>query len=171
MVRNAPSVGDTPMRSTDLPDAETLMGPSHVGNGGNRETVYRDAASKTWLLWVKLDCLKSSDKLEPSPPSTPRLASSLGCSTIVFPSCEISHPGTWSMRPVTSRTDTLRQPENVTRDCTVGSPTRREAQGDGAAIVVGGVTSTHGDRESRLQGQVRQERWADEVVRYANAEC
>lgn len=146
------------MRSTDLPDAETLMGPSHVGNGGNRETVYRDAASKTWMLWVKLDCLKSSDKLEPSPPSTPRFASSLGSTTVVLPLWEISLPRTWSMRPITSRTDTLRHSNNVTRDRTVGSPTRREAQGDGAAIVVGGVTPTHGDRESRLQGQVRQER-------------
>lgn len=49
---------------------------------------------------------------------------------------------------------------NVLYDCTVGSPSRREAYGDGAAIVVGGVTSTQGDRESRSQGQGQQERKA-----------
>lgn len=64
------------------------------------------------------------------------------------------------MRPVTPRTDTLRLPDNVLYDCTVGSPSRREAYGDGAAIVVGGVTSTQGDRESRSQGEGQQEHQA-----------
>lgn len=68
------------------------------------------------------------------------------------------------------RTDTLTHPNNVSYDYIVGSPTRREAYGDGAAIVVGGVTSTSSDRESRLQGKVRQEQWVADHGRYANAE-
>ena len=35
----------------------------------------------------------------------------------------------------------------------VGSPTGREPQGDGVPIVVVGVTTHQGGRESRLQGQ------------------
>jgi hypothetical protein len=35
----------------------------------------------------------------------------------------------------------------------VGSPTGREPQGDGGLVVVAGVTTGHGRRESRLQGE------------------
>jgi len=30
----------------------------------NRETVYRRRRPKAWMIWVKLDCLKSNGKLE-----------------------------------------------------------------------------------------------------------
>ena len=37
-----------------------------------------------------------------------------------------------------------------------GSPTGRESYGDGVPMVVDGVTSIQGERESRLQGEVAQ---------------
>ena len=61
------------------------------------------------------------------------------------------------MRRFTSRTDTLRHSDNVSYDWTMGLPTGREPYGNGAAIVVGGVTTTHGDGESPSQGEGRQE--------------
>ena len=63
------------------------------------------------------------------------------------------------MRPIKPRTDTLSHPDNVIRDCTTGSPKGREPQGDGASIVVGGVTPTHGGWESQPQGEGKQELW------------
>lgn len=61
------------------------------------------------------------------------------------------------MRSLTLRTGTLTHPDNVTYDCTAGSPTGREAYGDGDSIVVGGVTTTQGDWESQSQGKGSQE--------------
>lgn len=52
------------MRPSDLPKGETCTGTSPVGEGANRETVYRRRRSKAWMIWVKLDCLKSNGKLE-----------------------------------------------------------------------------------------------------------
>lgn len=61
------------------------------------------------------------------------------------------------MRSLTLRTGTLTHPDNVTYDCTAGSPTGREAYGDGDSIVVGGVTTTQGNWESQSQGEGSQE--------------
>jgi hypothetical protein len=47
----------------------------------------------------------------------------------------------------------LRRARNVQRRRTTGSPTGRAPQGDGVPIVVVGVTSHQGDRESRSQGE------------------
>ena len=51
--------------------------------------------------------------------------------------------------PPTTRSD-VELPGNA------GSPTDREVHGDGAAIVVAGVTTGQGARESRAQGEGRQ---------------
>jgi hypothetical protein len=62
------------------------------------------------------------------------------------------------MRPITLRTDVRCHPENVTHDCTAGSPTGRESYGDGDSIVVGGVTPTQGGwTRSQPQGEGSQE--------------
>ena len=45
---------------------------------------------------------------------------------------------------------------NVHRVRKTGLPTGRESYGDGVPIVVDGVTSIQGARESRLQGEVGQ---------------
>lgn len=58
-----------------------------------------------------------------------------------------------SVRPIKPRKDTLRHSDNVIHDCTAGSPAGREPYGDGNSIVVGGVTTTQGGRESRPQGE------------------
>ena len=71
--------------------------------------------------------------------------------------CEISSMGTGSVRPVKLRTDTLSLSRYVTYDCTAGSPKGREPYGDGALIVVGGVTPTYSGWESQLQGEGEQE--------------
>lgn len=73
----------------------------------------------------------------------------------------------WSMRPIKPRTDALSHPDNVLHDCTTGSPKGREPYGDGAPIVVGGVTTTHGSWESQLQGEGGQGLDLIEVRRYA----
>ena len=57
------------------------------------------------------------------------------------------------MRPFKPQTDTLSHPENVLHDRTAGSPTGREPYGDGAPILVGGATPTHGGWENQLQGK------------------
>jgi hypothetical protein len=168
-MRNASQDGAMACEVNRLTGVETQMGTQHVGNGANREIVYRSVCPKTWLLWGKLNCFKSSGTLETSPPATPRLRSRLGCSAVVLPSRERSQPRTRSMRPDMPRTDTLRQPDNVTYDRTAGSPTGRETYGDGVLIVVGGVTSTQGDWESQSQGEGGQERRAEALERYANA--
>jgi hypothetical protein len=71
------------------------------------------------------------------------------------------------MRPIKLRTDTLSHSDNVIHDCTAGSPKGREPYGDGASIVVGGVTTTHGGWESQPQGKGRQELDLIEMMRYA----
>jgi len=122
--------------------------------GANWEAVYQSVSPKTWMIWVKLNCLKSSGKLETSAPSTQRLRSSpdssiLKGSRVAKSSCREQ----WSVRPIKPRKDTLSHPDNVHCDCTTGSPKGREPYGDGNPIVVGGVTTTHGGWESQLQGK------------------
>ncbi len=119
--------------------------------------MYQSAVPKTWMLGERLDCLKSSGKLETKP--------SLDTMIYVEPRthlCSFAAEGNLSSENLVNATahatnGPLRHPDNVPHDCTAGSPTRREAYGDGAAIVVGGVTTTQGDRESRSQGEVQQE--------------
>ena len=47
----------------------------------------------------------------------------------------------------------LRRARDVQRRRTAGSPTRREPYDDGVPIVVAGVTTCQGGRESRPQGE------------------
>ena len=115
----------------------------------------RCRSPKTWMIWVKLNCLKSSGELETIPPLTQRLKSSPGSSIlyevrVAKSSCREQ----WSMRPIKPRKDTLSHPDNVIHDCTAGSPKGREPYGDGDSIVVGGVTSTQavGKANHRAKG-------------------
>ena len=62
--------------------------------GQNWEAVYQSVDPKTWMIRVKLYCLKSSGKLETSPPSTQRLRSSPGGNIWIVQRCEILPPGT-----------------------------------------------------------------------------
>ncbi len=55
------------------------------------------------------------------------------------------------MRPIKPQKDILNHPRNVIDDCTAGLPKGRERYGNGTPIVVVGVTTHHGERESRLQ--------------------
>ena len=71
------------------------------------------------------------------------------------------------MRPIKLRKDTLSHPDNVIHDCTAGSPKGREPYGDGAPIVVGGVTPTQGGWESQPQGEGGQGLSLIEDGRYA----
>jgi hypothetical protein len=62
------------------------------------------------------------------------------------------------MRPIKPRTDALSHSDNVIYDCTTGLPMGREAYGNGASIVVVGVTTHQGGCEIKQpQGQGRQE--------------
>lgn len=53
----------------------------------------------------------------------------------------------------------------------VGSPTGREAQGDGVLVVVAGVTTGQGGRESRPQGEGAQVIGHTCLGGMRNAEC
>ena len=71
------------------------------------------------------------------------------------------------MRPIKPRTDALTRP-NVTYDRTAGSPTGCEPYGDGASIVVVGVTTHHGGwRINQLQGKGGQGLGFEKKERYA----
>ncbi len=56
---------------------------------------------------------------------------------------------------------------NVTNDRTTGLPKGREPYGNGVPIVVVGVTTHHGERESRSQGEGGQVDQVNEYRRYA----
>jgi len=104
-----------------------------------RETVYRMSRPETWMIWVKLNCLKSSGKLETIPPLTQRLRSNLGSSILYkLRVVKSSYREQGLTKPIKPRKDTLHRPDNVNHDCTAGSPTGREPYGDGNSIVVGG---------------------------------
>lgn len=61
------------------------------------------------------------------------------------------------MRPIKPRTDTLSHSDNVIGDYTTGLPTGRETYGNGASIVVVGVTSHQGSCDiNQPQGEGRQ---------------
>ncbi len=68
-------------------------------------------------------------------------------------SCEILLSGTMVSETYQTTKRHPKLPDNVIHDCTAGSPTGREPYGDGNSIVAGGVTSTQGSRENRLQGE------------------
>jgi len=53
----------------------------------------------------------------------------------------------------------------------VGSPTGREAQGDGVLVLVAGVTTGQGGRESRPQGEGAQMIGHTSPGSMRNAEC
>lgn len=63
--------------------------------------------------------------------------------------------------------DTCSRPRYVQFVRNTGSPKGREFYGDGAAIVVAGVTPRRGTRESRVQGEVQQAGKCNLWIRYA----
>jgi len=95
------------------------------------------------MIWVKLNCLKSSDKLETCPPLTQRLRSSPDSNILHRSRCEILLLGTMvnETYQITKRHPT--SSVNVIHDCTAGLPTGREPYGNGNSIVVGVITPTH----------------------------
>jgi len=63
--------------------------------------------------------------------------------------------------------DTYSRPRYVQFVRNTGLPKGRESYGDGAAIVVVGVTTQRGTRESRVQGEVQQVEKCSLWIRYA----
>ena len=166
-MRNAQEVGDRPSRSPDLPKRGNLKGTIACRERGELRNRLAGRRSETWTVWVRLNCLKSSGELETGPPLTQRLRSSPISSVLITPRREISLMGTRSMRPIKPRTDALTRP-NVTYDRTTGSPKGCEPYGDGASIVVVGVTTHHGGWTiSQLQGQGGQDLGNEKKERYA----
>jgi DNA polymerase-3 subunit alpha len=94
------------------------------------------------MIWVRLNCLKSSDKLETCPPLTQRLRSSPDSNILHRSRCEILLLGTMVNETCQITKRHPKSPDNVIHDCTAGLPTGREPYGNGNSIVVGGVTST-----------------------------
>lgn len=64
----------------------------------------------------------------------------------------------WLMKPIKPRKDALSRPRHVAYDCTTGSPKGREPYGDGASIVVVGLTPHQGGCDIKQpQGEGKQE--------------
>ncbi len=113
---------------------------------------------KTRALWQELNCSKSSHhEVELLGPSEPHLTTGASwCSARVLGAL-YSHKRWGAANEAAKVTNGLPpvrsdvQPRRTTR-----LPTGREPKGNGASIVVVGVTTDQGGRESRLQGKVRQ---------------
>ena len=115
------------MRTSDLLKWKTNTETEHVGKGVDWETVYQSCDPKSWMRWVKLNCLKSSGKLETrSSLDTTVKSQDLAAATRGSQAAKSSCREQWSMRPIKPRKDTLSHPDNVNHDCTAGSPTGRE---------------------------------------------
>jgi len=153
IVRDVPQVEESTCEVIRLTEKGNLNGKIARRKRGELGNRLPDVSPQDLVIWVKLNCLKSSGKLETIPPLTQRLRSSSGSNIsyrlrVAKSSCRER----WSVRPIKPRKDILSH-LNVIHDCTAGSPTGREPYGDGNSIVVGGVTSTQGGRESRPQGK------------------
>ena len=153
IVRYVPQVEENTCEVIRLTEKGNLNGKIACRKRGELGNRLPDVSPQDLVIWVKLNCLKSSGKLETIPPLTQRLRSSPS-SSILYRLRVAKSPcrERWSVRPIKPRKDTLSH-LNVIHDCTAGSPVGREPYGDGNSIVVGGVTSTQGDRESRSQGE------------------
>ncbi len=118
----------------------------------------RHQTRKTRALWQGLDCSKSSHhEVQLLDPSEAHLMTDAGpCDARVLgaPHSHKLRGAANEAAKVTNGPPTVRsdvQPGRTTR-----SPTGREPYGDGASIVVVGVTTDQGGRESRPQGKGRQ---------------
>ena len=105
------------------------------------------------MIWIRLDCMKSSSEFERSTHLTQRFLSRPDSNNEEEERCEVFLSGTGPARPIKPRTDILTHPDNVIHDCTAGSPKGCKSYGDGNPIVVDGVTPIHGGWESQLQGE------------------
>ena len=78
------------------------------------------------MIWLKLDCFKSSSKLETRHSlDTTVKVEDLMAAFKSFGNVKSSHQEQWSMRPIKLRTDILSHPI-VFHDRTAGSPKGRE---------------------------------------------
>lgn len=154
IVRDVPQVEENTCEVIRLTEKGNLNGKIARRKRGELGNRLPDVSPQDLMIWVKLNCLKSSGKLETIPPLTQRLRSSPDSSILYsLRVAKFSCRERGSVRPIKPRKDTLSHSDNVIHDCTAGSPTGREPYGDGNSIVVGGVTTTQGGRESRPQGE------------------
>jgi hypothetical protein len=156
------------VRSTNLPDGETLKGQQHVGKGSNWEVVYQSLAPKTWVIWSRLDCFKPSGSWCQGRPRHNDSCRASYRSNLLKPGCELSRREHGVMNPIKPRTGTYSHPIEVTYDCTTGLPTGRESYGNGDPIVVVGVTPHQGGCDIKQpQGEGGQGLKALRIRRYA----
>ena len=127
---------------------------------------------KTRARWQGLDCSKSSHHevqlLDPSEAHLMTDAGQCGARVLGVPHSHKLRGATNEVVKVTNGLPTVRsdvQPRRTTR-----LPTGREPYGDGASVVVVGVTTDQGGRESRLQGEGRQVFSTAMTGRYARCE-
>ena len=143
---------DQPTYLEGKPKGENSM----LGKRRSSEPQRLGQERKVWMIWVKLNCLKSSDKSVLSSLIGKWLKPMPNVNNSWTPSCQSPTLGTGPMRSIKSRTDTLSHPNNVTMYRITGWPTGREPHGHGALVVVVGVTPHQGGRESRPQGEGEQ---------------
>jgi hypothetical protein len=157
------------MRSTDLPKRGNPDGNIACRERGGLRDRLSASCPKTWMTWIKLDCFKSSSKLETEPSLDITVEVKLRQQHLYWDrDAKTPCREQWSMRPIKLRTGILTHPENVSYDCTAGSPTGREPYGDGDPIVVGGVMTTQGGWDiNQPQGEGGQEFRLVNVRRYA----
>jgi len=126
-------------------------------------------ARETRTLWQALDCAKPSHHAVelPDPSETYLMTDAGRCGARVL-------GGPHSHRFRGAANDAAKVTNGLPTGCshvqlrrTTRLPTRREPYGNGASVVVVGVTTDQGGRESRPQGEVRQVFSTTKPGRYA----
>jgi len=132
------------------PDGETRRGQQHAANAAGPGRRGRGRRRKTRVVWSRLDCLKPNRQWgNPAPHGSASGTVATGCTGWGSRSVQPPARGRWPVRPCKGMRGRPTRRSDGHHRRTTGSPPGREAQGDGAAGVVGA-------RESRVQGEGRQ---------------
>ena len=108
IVRYVPQVEENPCEVIRLTEKGNPNGKIARRKRGELENRLPTELPQDLVIWVKLNCLKSSGKLETIPPLTQRLRSSPGSSILYrLRVVKSSYRERWSVRPIKPRKDTL----------------------------------------------------------------
>ena len=139
-----------------LPGRETARGPQHGGEARNAVKTPKALLCKARVIWRRPDCLNPSlQRWKRAHPPTRWLTSE----PPVSDDSEFRHLNPLDRRATGNELvegdgqGRLRHARHVWRKGNSGWPTGREPYGHGVSVVVAGVASGRGGRESRLQGE------------------
>jgi len=116
-----------------LLDGETRRGQQHAANAAGPRRRGRGRRRKTRVVWSRLDCLKPNlqwRNLAAHGSASGTVAT--GCTDRVSRSVQLPARGRWPVRPFKGMSGRPTRRSDGQHRRTTGSPTGREAQGDGA---------------------------------------